>query len=384
MSESQPFKLYYNPDLAQTIGEQIPRVYPPFDTAAFVAEIGAEVDELEFKERIALFSRALHRQLPPAFPEAWAILAQLLGDELVAEEGMFNEGFALWPLAHFIEVYGLEDFEAAMGAMYEITKRHTAEFAIRPFLQRDPERTLAVLRQWVTDESPHVRRLVSEGTRPRLPWAGRLDAFIADPSPTLALLDKLKDDPSAFVRKSVANHLNDISKDHPQLVIDTLTRWRKDAGPERLWIIRHALRTLVKQGDPAALALLGFGRAQVSLHNLRLEPDRLRLGETLLLSFTLQSESDEAQELIIDYLVHFVKANGQTSPKVFKLSTRRLNGRESIHIQKKHALKPVTTRRYYPGEHRLEIQVNGELLGGQPFWLEIPAMETASPQRGSQ
>ena len=373
MTESQPFKLYYNPDLAQTIGEQLQGIYPPFDTAAFVAEIRADVDDLEFKERIALFSRALHRQLPPTFPEAWAILKQLLGDELVEEEGMFNEGFALWPLAHFIEVYGLDDFEAAVAAMYGITKRHTAEFAIRPFLQRYPERTLAVLRQWVTDESPHVRRLVSEGTRPRLPWAGRLDAFIADPTPTLALLESLKDDPSAFVRKSVANHLNDISKDHPQLVIDTLTRWRADAGPERLWIIRHALRTLVKQGDPAALALLGFGPAQVTLHDLRLEPDRLRLGETLLLSFSLHSEIDETQNLVIDYLIHFVKASGQTSPKVFKLSTRTINGRELLQLQKRHALKPVTTRRYYPGEHRLEIQVNGQVLGGRPFWLEIPA-----------
>lgn len=134
MSETQAFKLYYNPELAQAIGEKVQRVYPPFDTTAFVAEIAAEVDGLVFKDRIALFSSALHRQLPPAFPEAWAILEHLLGGELVEEEGMFNEGFALWPLAHFIEAYGLDDFDVAMGAMYEITKRHTAEFAIRPFL----------------------------------------------------------------------------------------------------------------------------------------------------------------------------------------------------------------------------------------------------------
>ena len=373
MSETQAFKLYYNPELAQAIGEQVQRVYPSFDTIVFVAEIAAEVDGLEFKDRIALFSRALHRQLPAAFPEAWAILERLLGDELVEEEGMFNEGFALWPLAHFIEVYGLDDFEVAMGAMYEVTKRHTAEFAIRPFLRRYPERTLAVLRQWVKDESPHVRRLVSEGTRPRLPWAGRLDAFIADPTPTLALLEDLKDDPSPFVRKSVANHLNDISKDHPQLVVDTLTRWHEDAGRERLWIIRHALRTLVKKGDPAALALLGYYQPQVRLADMCIQPDHIRLGESIEFSFTLQSESDEAQNLIIDYLINFVKASGQTSPKVFKLSTRALNGREVIHIRKKHAIKPITTRRYYSGEHWIEIQVNGQILGGQRFWLIIPA-----------
>jgi 3-methyladenine DNA glycosylase AlkC len=373
MSENQALKLYYNPELAQSIGERVRRVYPPFDTAAFVAEIAAEVDKLEFKDRIVLFSSALHRQLPPAFPEAWAVLEQLLGGELVEEEGMFSEGFALWPLAQFIEMYGLDDFDVAVGAMYEITKRHTAEFAIRPFLRRYPERTLAVLRKWVEDESPHVRRLVSEGTRPRLPWAGRLDAFMADPRPTLALLEGLKDDPSAFVRKSVANHLNDISKDHPQLVIDTLIRWREDAGQERMWIIRHALRTLVKKGDPVALALLGFGPPQVSLDDMRVEPDHIRFGESLVFSFTLQSESDEAQNLIIDYVIHFVKASGQTSPKVFKLSTRELSGRESVRVRKKHTIRPITTRRHYPGEHRIEIQVNGQVLGGQRFGLEMPA-----------
>ena len=371
MSEAQPFKYYYNAELAQTLGERIQRVYPPFATAVFVTDIAAQVEELEFKDRIALFSTVLHKHLPPAFPVAWAILAKLLGDELIEEEGMFNEGFALWPVAHFIEVYGLDDFDVAVQAMVEITKRHTAEFAIRPFLRRYPERTLAVLQHWVTDESPHVRRLVSEGTRPRLPWAGRLDMFIQDPTPTLALLEQLKDDPSPFVRKSVANHLNDICKDHPRLVIETFQRWRKGASKERLWIIRHALRTLVKQGDPAALELLGYGPPQVSLHDLHIEPAQIQMGESFTFGFTLQSESDEAQNLIIDYVIHFVKANGKTSPKVFKLSTRMLNGRQSSHIQKKHTIKPITTRRYYPGEHRLEIQVNGQVLGGTPFHLKM-------------
>ena len=210
-----------------------------------------------------------------------------------------------------------------------------------------------------------------EGTRPRLPWAGRLDMFIQDPTPTLALLEQLKDDPSPFVRKSVANHLNDISKDYPHLVIETFQRWRKGASKERLWIIRHALRTLVKQGDPAALELLGYGPPQVSLHDLHIEPAQIQMGESFTFGFTLQSESDEAQNLIIDYVIHFVKANGKTSPKVFKLSTRMLNGRQSSHIQKKHTIKPITTRRYYPGEHRLEIQVNGQVLGGTPFHLKM-------------
>ena len=169
----------------------------------------------------------------------------------------------------------------------------------------------------------------------------------------------------------MANHLNDICKDHPHLVIETFQRWRKGASKERLWIIRHALRTMVKQGDPAALELLGYGPPQVSLHDLHIEPAQIQMGESFTFGFTLQSESDEAQNLIIDYVIHFVKANGKTSPKVFKLSTRMLNGRQSSHIQKKHTIKPITTRRYYPGEHRLEIQVNGQVLGGTPFHLKM-------------
>ncbi len=371
MSDSQPFKLYYNVDLARAMGERLQLSDPSFEVAAFVDDIAAEVDALEFKDRIALFSRALRRRLPETFPDAWAILETLLDDELTAEEGIFSEGFGLWPVAHFIEIYGLEDFDASMQAMVQITKRHTAEFAIRPFLVRYPARTMAQLQRWVEDESPHVRRLVSEGTRPRLPWASRLDAFIVDPAPTLALLEQLKDDPSPYVRKSVANHLNDISKDHPQLIVETLARWRKDAGPERQWVIRHALRTLVKQGDPAALAVLGYGPPRVTLTDLRLDPTSIAVGDTMGISFVLQSESDEEQDLVIDYIIHFALAKGKTGAKVFKLTTRRLEAGHSLSLTKSHTFRPITTRKYYRGAHRVEIQVNGQVLGGQPFQLQV-------------
>ncbi len=370
MSDLQPFKLYYNADLARDMGQRIQLSDPSFDVAGFVDDIAAQVDALEFKDRIALFSSALQRRLLDSFPAAWAILETLLDDELAAEEGMFSDGFGLWPIAHFIEAYGLDDFDASMEAMYEITKRHTAEFAIRPFLVRYPTQTMAQLHQWVEDESPHVRRLVSEGTRPRLPWASRLDAFIVDPSPTLELLERLKDDPSPYVRKSVANHLNDISKDHPQLIVETLACWREDAGPERQWIIRHALRTLVKQGDPAALAVLGYGPPLVTLADLRLEPTNVAVGDTMVINFVLQSESDGDQDLVIDYIIHFALANGKTGAKVFKLTTRSLAAGQSLAVTKSHTFRPITTRKYYSGAHRLEVQVNGQVLGGQPFQLQ--------------
>ncbi len=371
MSESTLFKDYYNAELAERMAAQITAVYPAFAAAAFVAQIAPQLDGQEMKARTLIFTHALHDHLPPDFPAAWAVLQATLDAELVTTDGVFNDGWHYWPIAQFIELYGLAHFDTAVTAMHEITKRHTAEFAIRPYLIRYPERTLAVLHEWTQDENPHVRRLVSEGTRPRLPWGMRLHQFIADPTPTLALLEKLKDDPAEYVRRSVANHLNDITKDNPLLALATLARWQEDATPERKWIIRHALRSLVKAGDPAALQLLGYGAAQASVLQLAVSPSVLHFGNTLEISFTLQSEIDERQELVVDYVIHFVKANGRTAPKVFKLRHVSLYGRQSLPIRKQHAFKPITTRRYYPGAHRVEIQVNGQTLAGANFELVI-------------
>lgn len=365
----EPFKNFLNLSLAHKLAERISAVYPAFDTDAFVAAVAARLESLELKERAVLMADALRDHLPADFPTAANILLAILGSEDDSLEGVANHSFWLMPVATFVERHGLDHFEASVAAMMEITKRHTAEFTIRPFLLRYPEQTLAVLHEWVYDSNEHVRRLVSEGTRPRLPWGMRLQPFIADPSPTLALLEQLKDDPSEYVRRSVANHLNDISKDNPHLVIATLQRWQQDAGHERLWIIRHALRSLVKAGDPDALALLGFGDAPVSLHAFTITPAVIHLGEAVTLSFTLQNKSEAPHKLVIDYVVHLVKANGRTSPKVFKLTMRTLAGGEAVTLQRRHVVKPVTTRRYYPGEHQVEIQVNGRRLGSASFHL---------------
>ncbi len=369
MTESTLFKDYYNVGLAERMAARITAVYPAFAAAAFVAQIAPQLDGQEMKARTLIFTHALHDHLPPGFPAAWVVLQAALDAE--PTDVVLDGGWHYWPMAQLIELYGLDDFEAAVQAMHEITRRHTAEFAIRPFLIRYPDRTLAVLHEWTQDENHHVRRLVSEGTRPRLPWGMRLHQFIADPTPTLALLEKLKDDPSEYVRRSVANHLNDITKDNPQLVLETLARWQKNVTPERQWITRHALRSLVKAGDPAALRLLGFGQAQVRVPQITLSPLVVTFGNSLEITFTLQSESDDRQELVVDYVIHFVKANGRTAPKVFKLRHVSLDGRQSLPIRKNHPFKPITTRRYYPGVHRVDIQVNGQTLAGAEFELVI-------------
>lgn len=361
-------KNLFNPAALQRMASRIQSVHPTFPAVHFVARAGERLPELEFKGRLLWTAEVLRETLPDDYPQAVDILVAALTTDDGAGP-MNGNGLLALTAGSFVELYGLEHFNESLRAMHLITQRSTAEFAIRPYLMQHTEQTLAMLEHWAHDENEHVRRLVSEGTRPRLPWAARLPAFIADPTPTIRLLEKLKDDPAQYVRRSVANHLNDITKDHPERVLDLLENWAAGAGPERMWIIRHALRSLLKAGHPRALALLGYGRPQVALHDLQVGPDPLRMGQMLEISFVLANTGDKLQELMVDYIVHFVKASGRTSPKVFKLATRRLEPGQTAALRKSHSIRPISTRRYYGGQHRVEIQVNGQVLGGEPFTL---------------
>ncbi len=289
------------------------------------------------------------------------------------EDAIEYASFRLQPIPAFVEQYGLAHPRQSLEAIALITRYTSCEFAIRPFISRYPELTMPKLHAWARDSDANLRRLVSEGSRPRLPWAAQLQEFIADPTPALALLEQLKDDPSLYVRRSVANHLNDISKDHAQIVLDTLKAWRDDASAERLWLIKHALRSLIKKGDAQALEILGYREPQLELRDLALSPKQLRFGGELKFTFLLHSASDAKQNLMIDYVMRFVKANGKTAPKVFKLKKAALLPKESLLISKSHAIRPISSRRYYAGLHRLEIQVNGRIVGGADFELIMNA-----------
>jgi 3-methyladenine DNA glycosylase AlkC len=273
-------------------------------------------------------------------------------------------------------MYGLGDWEASIPALEEFTERMSAEFAIRPFIVRYPQRTMAQMLAWSEHESAEVRRLASEGCRPRLPWGIRLQALVADPAPILPILERLKNDESESVRRSVANNLNDISKNHPDLVLELLRRWQAGATDEARasdgvrWITGHALRTLVKQGHPQALALLGYGSAdQIAVHNLAVEPQSIHIGQQVTLSFDIESLAGEPVNLMIDYVVYHRRANGRLSPKVFKLSKRTIQPGEVLQIVRKHSFAPVTTRKYYPGAQAIEPIINGKLCGRAEFVL---------------
>ena len=368
MAEYPLLKDFINRQLVEQIADRIIAAHPAFDAVGFASAATAELYALELKARTNLIAEKLRVFLPPDYPEALQVLLAILAEDR-GFEPIADAGLRLMALPAFIERYGLAHPNESLEAMPVVTRVSSCEFAIRPFIVSEPELTMARLRLWATASDEHLRRLASEGSRPRLPWGAQLKGLIADPTPSLALLERLKDDPSLYVRRSVANHLNDIGKDHPELLLARMEAWSRGASKERLWLINHALRTLVKRGDKRALAILGYGPPAVELSDLALKPAILQFGRELEFSFTLRSVADEPQNLMIDYVAHFVKANGTTAPKVFKLKKTRLPAGETVSISKRFAIRPISTRTYYPGRQRLEIQVNGRVLGGADFEL---------------
>ncbi|MFE2105117.1 DNA alkylation repair protein [Kitasatospora sp. NPDC059463] len=326
---------------------------------------GAALDGLGFGERVAAVRDAVLADLPSGYPAFERVLYEALRDEEFT-------GWMTFPVGEAVAVRGLDAFEPALALLAALTPRLTCESAVRPFLRADQGRALAVMTRWTRDPDPHVRRLASEGTRPRLPWAAQLPALIADPAPAVPLLDALYRDTSEYVRRSVANHLNDISRDHPATAVGTAARWLADPAPTTLALVRHGLRTLVKAGHPEALALLGHRPdAPVTVEGPHVRTAGITLGEELVFDYAVTNTHDESTSVVIDYVVHHVKANGGRTPKVFKLTTRSLAPGETWRATRRHPVKPISTRRYHPGVHLLELQVNGRRHGEGSFTLSL-------------
>jgi 3-methyladenine DNA glycosylase AlkC len=355
------------------LARNIERAWPAFDSKGFTAASMRGLARLELKPRVGHIATRLAAFLPGDYAKALAIVVRASKTWDRGDEGDPLRGFAAWPLFHFIEHYGTGDFTRSMAAVRSMTHLFSAEFAIRPFIARYPRRAFAELQRWTTDSSEHVRRLASEGARPRLPWATRVPALIDDPSPVLALLDGLKDDPALYVRRSVANNLNDIAKDHPDRVLDLCETWLDGASAERRWIVRHATRSLVKAGHPRVWALLGFTRRpQVTVSEIVVSPRRVRVGDDVSFTFELASTARVGQRLVVDYAMHFVKASGAGRPKVFKLKVVQVAPRQVTALSCRHSFRKISTRTYYPGLHAIEVLVNGNIEGRAEFAL-VPA-----------
>ena len=357
---AEPLKNQYGPEIPKRIARMIVAVHPTFPTTVFIKNALRGYEVLELMDRGRHIASVLAKHLPAHFPTAANILLQSLDANIEEREGGSMASFLLLPHAIFVAQHGLDFFEESMAAQYVITQRFTAEFSIRPFLEPHPQATLDQLTIWARDPNEHVRRLVSEGTRPRLPWASRLRAFQKNPQPVLLLLEMLKDDPSLYVRRSVANNLNDIGKDHPAILVEVAKRWMKNATEAREWIVRHALRSAVKRGDRGALAVLGFGaKTELTILHTKISPQRAVMGGHVVLSFELTNQAKRSADAMIDFAVHFVKANGTTNAKVFKLKTIQLAAGTSLRLSKKLSLAAMTTRKLYPGKHRIEVLING-------------------------
>jgi 3-methyladenine DNA glycosylase AlkC len=382
---AEPFKNLISKHTIAAAAQALAAAWPTFDRAGFSRVAGAGLDTLELKPRAMQIAAALEQYLPADFSQACGIIEASLaapteiddsGEPIgVAAGGVSNNGlrgWIVWSLGEFVARRGQGELARAMKCLHALTQRFSAEFAIRYFLQAAPRETLKILQGWVTDPSVHVRRLVSEGTRSRLPWGIRLQVFVDDPRPTLALIERLQDDSSAYVRRSVANHLNDVAKDHPDLVVAWLRQHLPKAPAPRVALLRHASRTLVKQGHPPTLQAWGVGQALKGTVTLAVTPKRVCIGGALALRLEVHSSTKTAQQLVIDYAVHHQRANGGTSAKVFKGWKLTLAPQQTVSLKKSHSLKVVTTRKLYPGAHRLDVRVNGKVVAEAAFAL-LPA-----------
>jgi len=367
----EPFKEFINPGLIEVMAGQLERAGHDFDGRVFRKRALEGLAGLELKERVYQVSHALEAALPKDYARALEILEASLAPALEKDElselrsdSLGLAGWAIWPMTEFVARCGQGERARSLDTLRQLTQRFSAEFAIRPFLAADPAGTLKLLSRWLEDPSAHVRRWLSEGTRPRLPWGMRLDCFIEDPRACWPLLRTLHDDPSEYVRRSVANHLNDISKDHPELAVEYCDELMRQGAKTTPPLVRHAMRSLIKQGHAGALALLGFGGgASISCSEFGVSPSKLKIGEVVEIEAILRNTAKRPAKVVVDYAIHYLRANGSQSRKVFKGKILELRSGEQRQVLLGHRFKDVTVRRHYPGKQGIELLANGRSLG---------------------
>jgi len=336
---------------------------------AALSTVSASLGDLSLRERTDLVAAAILSDLPDDYESVAAIFRTALSDESF-------RGWTMWPVSESAVTLALTSsnpaaFDDALALLAELTPRLTSEFAIRRLLEADYPRAISIVRQFAASDDEHVRRLASEGTRAFLPWAIRVRSVLADPRAAVPILDALYRDESDYVRRSVANHVNDLSRQNPELVVDLAGRWLADPDENTARLVRHALRTLIKRGDPAALALLGFAPATVSVTEAILDRAIVELPGSLGFSVDVTNDATASARLVVDYVIHFAKSNGTLAHKVFKLAAVTVAPGETVTLSKRHAFRQMTTRVHYSGIHALEVQVNGERYSRAEFSLVV-------------
>ena len=355
----EPLKEMFNLVYYTQLADALKQVYKPFNADNFLKDALKPLAALSLNERMRHTSVTLHQHLPQDYGKAIAIMCEVIPQ--------LNAGYTTLTFPDFVSQFGTHDFKTSLSALHYFTRFGSSEFAIRTFLKLDFDQTIQHLYRWSKDESEHVRRLSSEGSRPRLPWSFKLDAVIQNPKHTQPILDNLKQDESLYVRKSVANHINDFSKDSPEYVLKLVKGWDQ-SHPHTAWIVKRGCRSLFKQGDKKSLAVFNYTKdVQVIVKNFTLTPITVKIGGAINFAFELVSKKKSIQKLMVDYRIHYTKKSGAQLPKVFKLKELSLKPGESISISKKQRFEDFTTRKHFPGKHKLDILVNGEVVKGVEF-----------------
>ena len=369
LNMSTAFKDLYSREFIRDFGLLIAKFKSDFDVKVFQENVlHGNWKELELKERMRKITLCMHNSMNLEFPEVIPILIK------VAQEGLrnrtkFNEIVCL-SVPDYLAQFGMNHFELCMNTFPEITEFATCEFAIRPFILANPERAVQIILTWTNNSNEHVRRLASEGTRSRLPWGMALGVFKKDPSSILPILDQLKNDDSEYVRRSVANNLNDISKDNPEVTMSLAKSWIGiNSNTKKL--VKHALRTQLKAGDQEALKLFGLGYDEMlSLQKFELITQNVQIGEDLTFDFEIKNLDDKDRIVRVEYVIYFLLKNGNFGKKVFKISERNYCSKEIIKSRKNHKFKIITTRKYYPGNHAVSLSINGMELQKTSFTLK--------------
>jgi len=351
-------KNIYNDTFFNQYCDALGTVLPSFDTNTFLGNVQNEFwENLELKQRMSKLAKATNEVLPNDLKEKLKAILKTI--DILSAKGVRNQNLEYIFLADIISEYGHDDLETSIEAIEKITQFTSFEFAGRIFFERYPERMMLQMKKWAIHKDPNVRRYASEGCRPRLPWGMQLKQFVLDPSPIIPILDILKDDSSEYVRKSVANNINDISKDHPEIIIDLIKAW-KGKSKNIDWVLKHGARTLLKKGNTEALSLFGTSPlSKFALSGFEIEEKQLKIGDTLNLFFALVNENDAASLFRVEYVIYFLKSNGGYSKKVFKISEMLLKPTTRYVFSKKHKIIELTTRKHYTGTHKIGVLVNG-------------------------
>ncbi len=365
---AEPLKDMFSKKFYERLAHEFNKADKNFQPIKFVKDVTKGIDALSLNQRMRNTTVVLKQHLPNDYKKSVAILSKVVPE--------FKLHYTSFLFPDYIGQYGHNDFKLSMETLKYFTQFGSSEFAIREFLKRDFDKTLSVMKKWAEDKNHHVRRLASEGCRPRLPWSFNLDEVAKNPNHTLPILEMLKADKELYVKKSVANHLNDFSRLHTDWMLKLVKSWDKK-NEDTAWIVKHASRTLIKKGDGRSLALFDYEKnAKLKIENWKIRKPvgrtgglKIKLGETFSFSFDIVSEKTKVQKLVIDYSIHYQKKSGELAPKVFKLKDLNLKAKQTVSISKSHNFQNLSTRKHYPGKHAVEIFVNGKSHGKKEFVL---------------